>query len=128
METGKIAAQRVRVVDGQGGAHPFRRLRITLDHATRDGATLLSLVTNVPARTVSATRVARLYRTRWTLETPFQHLEASVHAAIHTVGSPKAAVFGVCLALVASNLLAVVLAALRGVPGQESVEAEVSLS
>ena len=28
METGKIAAQRVRVVDGQGVAHTFRRLRI----------------------------------------------------------------------------------------------------
>ena len=36
--------------------------------------------------------------------------------------------FGLCLALVASNLLAVVLAALRGVHGQEKVEAEVSLS
>ena len=28
METGKIAEQRVRVVDGQGVAHTFRRLRI----------------------------------------------------------------------------------------------------
>src|SRR5574341_722694 len=68
VETGKIAAQRVRVVDGQGVAHTFRRLRMQLDHATRDGATLLSILTNLPARTVSAKRVARLYRTRWTLE------------------------------------------------------------
>ena len=44
------------------------------------------------------------------------------------MGYPKAALFGLCLALVASNLLAVVLAALRGVPGEEKVEAEVSLS
>ena len=29
VETGKIAAQRVRVVDGQGVAQTFRRLRIT---------------------------------------------------------------------------------------------------
>ena len=82
-----------------------------LDHATRDGATLLSLLTNVPARKVSAKRVARLYCKRWTLETAFQHLEASVHAAMHTVGDPKAALCGLCLALVASKLLAVVLAA-----------------
>jgi hypothetical protein len=58
VETGKIAEQQVRVVDGQGVAHTFRRLRIKLDHATRDGATLLSILTHVPARTVSAKRVA----------------------------------------------------------------------
>ena len=85
-------------------------------------------MTHVPARTVSATRVARLYRTRWTLETAFQPLEASVHSEITTLGYPKAALCGLCLALVASNLLAVVLAALRGVHGQEKVDAAVSLS
>jgi hypothetical protein len=44
------------------------------------------------------------------------------------LGYPKAAVLGFCLALVASNLLAVVLAAWRGVHGQEKVDDEVSLS
>jgi hypothetical protein len=88
---------------------------------------LLSILTNVPARTVSATRVAGLYRKRWTLETAFQHLEAYFHSEINTLGYPKAALFGFCLALVAYNLLAVVLAALRGVHGQEKVDAEVSL-
>jgi IS4 transposase len=127
VETGTIAEQRVRVVDGQGVAHEFRRLRLKLDHATRDGATLLYLVTNVPARKVSAKRVARLYRKRWTLETAFQHLEAYFHSEINPLGYPKAALFGFCLALVAYNLLAVVLAALRGVHGQEKVDAEVSL-
>ena len=117
----------MRVVDGQGVAHTFRRLRIKLDHATRDGATLLYILTNVPARKVSATRVARLYRKRWTLETAFQHLEAYFHSEINTLGYPKAALFGFCLALVAYNLLAVVLAALRGVHGQERVDEEVSL-
>ena len=128
METGKVAEQRVRVVDGQGVAHTFRRLRIKLDQATRDGATLLYILTHVPARKVSAKRVARLYRKRWTLETAFQHLEAYFHSEINTLGYPKAALFGFCLALVAYNLLAVVLAALRGVHGQEKVDAEVSLS
>jgi IS4 transposase len=127
VETGKIAEQRVRVVDGQGVAHTFRRLRIKLDHATRDGATLLYILTNLPARTVSAKRVARLYRKRWTLETAFQHLEAYFHSEINTLGYPKAALFGFCLALVAYNILAVVLAALRSVHGQESVDAEMSL-
>jgi IS4 transposase len=127
VETGKIAEQRVRVVDGQGVAHTFRRLRIKLDQATRDGATLLYILTNVPPRKVSAKRVARLYRKRWTLETAFQHLEAYFQSEINTLGYPKAALFGFCLALVAYNLLAVVLAALRGVHGQERVDEEVSL-
>jgi IS4 transposase len=127
VETGQIAEQRVRVVDAQGGVHMFRRLRMKLDHATRDGATLLYILTNLPARRVLAKRVARLYRKRWTLETAFQHLEAYFHSEINTLGYPKAALFGFCLALVAYNLLAVVLAALRGVHGQESVDEEVSL-
>jgi hypothetical protein len=126
-ETGHLAEQRVRVRDGQGGAHMFRRLRIKLDHATRDGATLLYILTNVPARKVSAKRVAGLYRKRWTLETAFQHLEAYFHSEINTLGYPKAALFGFCLALVAYNVLAVVLAALRGVHGQQTVDEEVSL-
>jgi hypothetical protein len=68
VETGTIAEQGVRVVDGQGVAHTFRRLRLKLDHATRDGATWLYLLTNVPARKVSAKRVARLSRKRWAVE------------------------------------------------------------
>ena len=71
--------------------------------------------------------MAELYRQRWTLETAFQHLEAYFHSEINTLGYPKAALFGFCLALGAYNLLAVVLAALRGVHGAETVDEEVSL-
>jgi IS4 transposase len=127
VETGHIAEQRVRVVDAQGGKHVCRRLRLKLHHATRDGATLLYILTNLPARPVSAIQVARLYQRRWTLETAFQHLEAYFHSEINTLGYPKAALFGFCLALVAYNVLAVVLAALRGVHGQQTVDEEVSL-
>ena len=127
VETGHIAEQRVRVVDAQGGRHVCRRLRLKLNHATRDGATLLYILTNLPARPVSAPQVAQLYQRRWTLETAFQHLEAYFHSEINTLGYPKAALFGFCLALVAYNVLAVVLAALRGVHGQQIVDDEVSL-
>jgi Transposase DDE domain len=98
VETGQIAEQRVRVVDAQGGKHVCRRLRLKRNHATRDGATLLSILTNLPARSVSAKRVAGLYRKRGTLETAFQHLEAYFHSEINTLGYPKAALFGFCLA------------------------------
>ncbi len=59
-ETGPIAAQRVRVGEAQGGRHGERRRRLKLNPATRDGATLLSILTNVPARSVAAKRGARL--------------------------------------------------------------------
>jgi hypothetical protein len=121
-----VAQQRVQVVDQQGQAHVFRRVRIKLNQPTRDGATIVHILTNLP-RQISGKRVADLYRKRWTLETAFQHLEAYFHSEINTLGYPKAALFGFCLALVAYNLLAVVLAALRGVHGEETVDEEVSL-
>lgn len=103
IETGQVAEQRVQVRDAQGETHLFRRSRVKLDQATRDGDRVLSLLTNVPLRQTSAKRVARLYRKRWTLETAFQPLEAYFHAAINPLGYPKAALFGFCLALVAYN-------------------------
>ena len=124
--TGQVAQQRVCVVDGHGTKQIFRRLRLTLNEATRDGATIIHILTNLP-RQVSAKRVADLYRKRWTLATAFKHLEASFHSEMNTLGYPKAALFGFCLALVAYNLLAVVVAALRSVHGEETVNQEVSL-
>ncbi len=124
--TGPVAQQRVCIVEKDGRTHVLRRLRVTLDHATRDGDTELYILTNLP-RQVSAKRIAQLYQKRWKLETAFQHLEAYFHSEINTLGYPKAALFGFCLALVAYNLLAVVLAALRSVHGEDTVEQEVSL-
>jgi hypothetical protein len=126
IETGQVAEQRVQVWDAQGQAHLFRRIRVKLDQATRDGDRVLYILTNLPLRKVSAKRVARLYRKRWTLETAFQHLEAYFHSEINTLGYPKAALFGFCLALVAYNMLAVVMAALRSVHG-ETIDQDLSL-
>ena len=126
-ETGHVAEQRVQVRDAQGGTHLFRRIQVKLDPATRDGDRVLYLLTNLPLRKASAKRVARLYRKRWTLETAFQHLAAYCHSEINTLGYPKAALFGFCLALVAYNMLAVVLAALRSVHGAETIDQDLSL-
>jgi Transposase DDE domain len=127
LDTGQVAEQRVRLVDANGHVHQCRRLRLTLKEATRDGETLLYILTNVPRQTASTACVSELYRKRWTLETAFKHIEAYLHSEINTLGYPKAALFGFCLALVAYNVLAVVLAALRGVHGQEKIDQEVSL-
>ena len=127
IETGHVAEQRVQVRDAQGGTHLFRRIRVKLDQATRDGDNVLYILTNLPLRQASAKRVARLYRKRWTLATAFQHLEASFHSEINTLGYPKAALFGFCLALVAYNMVAVVMAAVRSVHGAETIDQALSL-
>jgi hypothetical protein len=41
IETGHVAEQRVQVWDEQGGSHLFRRIRVKLDEATRDGDRVL---------------------------------------------------------------------------------------
>ena len=102
-ETGSVAQQRITVVDDYGQAHLFRRVRMKLKHATRNGATIVHILTNLPPQ-VSGAQIAALYRKRWTLETAFQHLEAYFHSEINTLGYPKAALFGFCLALVAYNV------------------------
>src|SRR5262249_27373860 len=121
IETGHVAEQRVQGQDAPGTAHLFRRLRVQLDQPTCDGGRVLYILPNLPLRTASAKRVARFYRKRWPLETAFQHLEAYFHAEMNTLGYPKAALCGVCLARVAYNMLAGVMAALRSVHGAESM-------
>ena len=127
IETGHVAEQRVQGRDAQGSPHLFRRIQVKLDQPPRDGDRGLSSLTNLPLRKASAKRVARFYRKRWTLETAFQPLEAYFHSEINTLGYPKAALFGFCLALVAYNMLAVVMAALRSVHGAEPIDQDLSL-
>jgi hypothetical protein len=125
-ETGAIYEQWVRVADGEGTVHRYRRIRIVLNKATRDGDKVLSLLTNLPKTAAPARAIAELYRKRWTIETAFQELEAHLHSEINSLGYPKAALFGFCVALVAYNVLAVVKAALRSVHGEEKIANEVS--
>jgi IS4 transposase len=127
IETGRVAEQRVQVREAQGGTHLFRRIQVKLDEATRDGDRGLDILTNIPLRQASAKRIARVYRKRWTLETACQHLDAYFHAEINTLAYPKAALFGFCLALVAYNMVAVVMAALRSVQGAETIDQALSL-
>jgi hypothetical protein len=125
-ESGAIYEQWVRVSDGAGVAQRYRRIRIVLKKATRDGDKVLHLLTNLPKAAADARKVAELYRKRWSLETAFQELEAHLHSEINSLGYPKAALFGFCVALVAYNVLALVKAALRSVHGEERIAHEVS--
>jgi len=86
----------------------------------------LTLLTNLSKTAAHAKQIAEMYRKRWTIETAFQELEAHLHSEINSLGYPKAALFGFCVALVAYNVLAVVKAALRSVHGEGKIANEVS--
>ena len=125
VSTGKLAEQRIRLLDAQGEAHRFRRIRLELNQPTRDGEQVIHILTNLP-KTIKAKTVAKVYRKRWTIETAFQELEGHLHSEINTLGYPKAALFGFCIALVAYNAMAMVFAALRRVHGEHQVDQQLS--
>ncbi|MBV8268662.1 MAG: transposase [Planctomycetaceae bacterium] len=125
-ETGAVFEQTVRLSNDDGELLFVRRITVELDQPTRDGDRTIPILTNLPATAADAVKGAELYRRRWTLETAFQELEASLHGEINTLGYPKAALFAFCLALVSYNVLSPGKAALRSVHGEEASDAKVS--
>lgn len=124
-ETGTVYEQALRLLPTQGEPWLIRRITIALDKPTRDGDREIHILTNLPPE-VEALAVGHLYRQRWTLETAFQELEASLRGELETLAYPRAALFGFCLALVAYNLLSVVKGALRAAHGVAKIRDEVS--
>ena len=98
-----------------------RRITVVLDKPTRDGDTEIHVLTNLPAGKAGAVLVAELYRKRWTIETRFYEVTQTLDCEPNTLGYPKAALFAFCLALVASNAVALLRASLRAVHGTEAV-------
>lgn len=121
-ETGSVWEQTIQVTDEQGHLHIWRRVKVKLHQATRNGDEYLSIFTNLPATQASALEVAQLYRQRWTIETVFQHVESQLNSEIRTLAYPKAALFSFCSALVAFNVMAVIQAALRCEHGEEAID------
>lgn len=118
--TGKIYEQAV-ALHYAGQTFTLRRITVELTQPTRDGATSLHLLTNLPAA-VSAVPVAELYRKRWTIETLFLEVTTTLTCEIKTLCYPKAALFVFCLALVAANAVAILKAALRAVHGEAAAD------
>lgn len=124
-ETGAIH-ERPGVVEGQQGETlPVRLIQIRLDKKTRDGESVLELVTDLPAE-VSAETIAAAYRQRWRIETAFAQLDQVFEGEIATLAQPRAALLAFSLALVAFNTLGVVKAALRKQHGAEKIDRELS--
>jgi len=126
VDTGKVYEQRIRVFDAEGNKHIFRRIRLKLNIETRDGEKEIAIITNLPKKAANAQKIADLYRGRWTIETAFQHLEKHLNSEINTLGYPRAALFGFCVALVSYIVMSVIKAALASVHGADVIENEVS--
>jgi IS4 transposase len=126
IDTGRVFEQTIRATNDADEILILRRITVVLDEPTRDGETELHVLTNVPAKDAHARVIADLYRRRWTIETAFAELEATLDGEVNTLGYPKAALFAFCVALVSYNVLSTLKAALRSVHGEEVVAEEVS--
>jgi Transposase DDE domain. len=111
-KTGIVYERTLWLEDEEGHELEVRQIELELDKPTRDGEKTIRLLTNLPAK-VRAAKVAELYRERWTIEKLFQSMTQLLRCEVNTLAYPKAALFGFCVALAASNVLATVKAALR---------------
>lgn len=123
----RIEEQAVELRDpASGETLTLRRVTIHLHQPTEDGETEIHLLTNLPPEDADAVKVAEMYAERWTIETAFQHLTQDLRCEINTLGYPKAALFGFCLALLAYNVVSLVKLAIRAAHGREFVEEKLS--
>jgi hypothetical protein len=126
IDTGKVYEQKIGLVTAQGDTVLLRRLTVAVHQPTRDGDTAIHVLSNVPMRKASAQQLAESDGKRWTIATMFQEWTATLTWEVNALGYPKAALFGFCLALMASNAVAVMKAALRAVYGHETVRQGIS--
>jgi hypothetical protein len=121
-----VYEQPILVRDHSNQKYKFRRIRIHLKKQTRDGDTDIFIISNLSKRSANARKIAELYRDRWTIETAFQHLAEHLNSEINTLGYPRAALFGFCVALVAYIVMSVIKAALGSVHGVDVIEQQLS--
>ena len=96
-ETGIVYEQALIITHPDSGEErTVRRITLQLDKPTRDGDDEIHILTNLPAD-VCATKVAELYRQRWTIETVFFDIDRTLNAEIKSLGDPPAALFGLSL-------------------------------
>jgi hypothetical protein len=118
--TGKVYEQAIELTYA-GQTRTERRITIELLKPTRDGDTVLHLLTNLP-EDVSALQCAELYRKRWSIETLFYEVTQTLACEIKTLCYPPAALFVFCLALTAANAVAVLKAAVRATHGDADAD------
>ena len=119
--TGQVDEQALELAY-QGQTLTVRRVSLVLDEPTKDGDSEIHILTNLPKDQADAQAVAELYRKRWTIEGRFYQVTQTLDCEPNTLGYPQAALFAFCLALVASNAVALIKASLRAEHKAEEVE------
>ena len=99
------------MIDEQGAELRLRRICVRLKTKPRDGDREIYW-SDLPKSIATVKQIAELYRNRWTIETAFQELTDDLNSEINTLGYPRAALFGFCVALVSYIILATVKAAM----------------
>ena len=124
---GSVYEQELIITDPETGEEKVvRRITIKLKRKTRDGDSIIHLLSNIPKKDADARVLSELYRLRWTIETAFFEITTTLTCEVNTLGYPKAALFAFCLALLAYNAVSVIKAALRSEHGDEKINQEVS--
>lgn len=124
-DRGWVSERRVWVCRGGGRVLRARQVRVRLKTPTEDGDSEVEILTNLPVA-VPTKKVAETYLKRWTIEGAFHELTVALNCEVDTLGYPRAALFGFCVAVAAYNVLAVLKAALRAVHGERKVQEDVS--
>lgn len=118
-ESGVVYEQTIKTSDAHD-ALVMRRISVELDQPTRDGDTVIHLLTNLPPE-VDARRIADLYRSRWEEETGFFYMTTTMTCELKSIGNPQAALFLFCMAMMAFNARQVVFAGLYAEHEEELV-------
>ena len=121
-EQGEVWTQQVQLLQEDGSKLLVRRMGVRLPRATRKGEREIVILTNLPEEDADAWCVQGMYRQRWEIENLFRELKEMFNNEIKTLCYPKAALFGFCVGLAASNVMATVRGALRGVHGEKKTE------
>lgn len=117
----------VRLIHPETGREiKARRVSVRLAKPDKNGNQELNVLTNLSTNVADGVKVLSLYSDRWTIETAIQHLKGDLRCEIDTLSYPKAALFGMCVALMAYNMVSLVKGALRATWGREFVEEELS--
>jgi IS4 transposase len=124
--SGRVSQQNISIDGADGKRLILRRVVLELDEPTRDGETVITLVTNLPVNEVHARVVAKVYQERWLIEGAFLELSTVLQCEVKGLCYPAAALFAFCVAVVAYNMLGVLKATLRGTHGAEKIDKEVS--
>lgn len=124
-DTGRLYEQAL-LIQMNGRTLKVRRITVVRDQPTESGDTEIHILSNLPEK-VSAKTIAEAYRTRWTIETAFQDVTVNLRCEINTLGYPRAALLGFCIALVLYNVLSISKAAIcAGTPGAKQLTRNLS--